>query len=166
MEDNIGQLFRQNVVGSFLDKEHAKLKVLEEHKARILVHEESLWRFKSKVIWIVEGDNNTIFFHKYVAHLDTMKTIWDLDSTTRCKIHTFNDLSKAGRIFFESLLCKPLGSHIMEELKVTHFYPRIFYQDYNRRIKALVTKEEISKVLLNLKWSKSSRLDRWTVEFF
>jgi hypothetical protein len=61
-------LFDNNVAGTFPEDELNDLKALEIKRKELLEKEEVRWRLKSKATWILEGDNNTIFFHNFINY--------------------------------------------------------------------------------------------------
>jgi hypothetical protein len=67
VEVNLDTLFYQNSSGVFSEEEFKQLKDLENKKRVLLELEETKWRLKSQAIWLLEGDNNTKLFHKYVS---------------------------------------------------------------------------------------------------
>jgi hypothetical protein len=75
VEDQIAQIFDQHIGGILLEEEKAKLNILEESKRRILDWDESQWRTKSRAVWPVERDENTMFFQNYSKHRKNINTI-------------------------------------------------------------------------------------------
>lgn len=54
------------------------------------------WCLKIWAIWLVEGDDNTTFFHKFAAVKKTNNSIWELDEANHVKLITVRDLSRVG----------------------------------------------------------------------
>jgi hypothetical protein len=67
VESEIGSLLIDHQVGSLSREEESELGKLLKKKQYVLVVKESKWHLKSKAIWLREGDNNTILFHKYAS---------------------------------------------------------------------------------------------------
>ena len=51
---------------------------LESRKRTILCDREKEAHQKSRVLWLVCGDDNTPFFHKSVAHMKNINSIWKI----------------------------------------------------------------------------------------
>lgn len=54
------------------------LRELEKEKFKLLQQVESLWRLKSRALWIQEGDKNTKFFHNYANARRANNSIWKI----------------------------------------------------------------------------------------
>lgn len=54
-----------------------RLKSMEEKKICLLLNEEAFWRLKSRDLWLIQGDCNSKFFHKYVSYRKNINTIWE-----------------------------------------------------------------------------------------
>jgi hypothetical protein len=76
--DALQDLFKENSSGVFLVEELSSLKSLEDKNKHLLDLEEVEWKLKSRAIWLVEGDNNTNFFHKFASHKKNYNTILEL----------------------------------------------------------------------------------------
>lgn len=59
IEDQIKVIFEAHGSQIFPEDVSGQLKVLEQRKAELLLHEEQTWRLKSHAIWIKEGDKNS-----------------------------------------------------------------------------------------------------------
>ena len=66
-----------------------------------------MWRLKSHVIWLEEGDRNTNFFHKFASHMKVVNTIWELDGLGGSKLRTSKELLIARESYFEGLFKEP-----------------------------------------------------------
>jgi len=65
--------------GTFLTQENKDLYTsLVSKRSQILKEREESWRLRSKAIWLIEGDNNTKFFHKFSNGRKAINTIWEL----------------------------------------------------------------------------------------
>ena len=79
-EEGVKELYKKNGAGAFSEEEHNKFKYLEVLHIVLLANEEQAWRLKNIAVWIVKGDNNTKFFHRFASHrrnVNTIAKIWN-----------------------------------------------------------------------------------------
>jgi hypothetical protein len=84
-------LFEKNSSGVLLDEEVVRLRDYERKKKHLLELEELNGDSKA------EGDNNTIFSHKFVAHRNNFNTIFEMESLDGNRDTSFSDLSLASK---------------------------------------------------------------------
>jgi len=68
--------FKSNLNGIFSKAELKTLNLKDTATKELLHWEESKWRQKRKATWIVQWDENTIFFHNYAKMRNNINTIW------------------------------------------------------------------------------------------
>ena len=79
-ESQIKELYENNREGFLSLRELEELKELEGRKYALLFQEEAKWRLKSRAFWLVEGDQNTNFFHKHAEMRKNYKTIQEIQT--------------------------------------------------------------------------------------
>lgn len=57
-----------------------KLTTLVAERDTILRDIEESWRLRSRAIWILEGDDNRKFYHKFTNGQKEINTIWHLNN--------------------------------------------------------------------------------------
>lgn len=77
--------------------------LLEGQRSKILLAREEEWRFKSRVVWLKVGDENTKFFHNYARGRKISNTIWKLKDEEGREANSFETLSHKGRSHFQKL---------------------------------------------------------------
>jgi hypothetical protein len=66
--------------------------------------EEVLWKQKSRMQWLKEGDRNTKFFHRTTIHRRHTNRTTQLTSTNGEPIHSHEDLEKTLIDYYKDLL--------------------------------------------------------------
>ena len=76
---------------------------LEAHKRSILCDREKEARQKSTVLWLLCGDDNTPFFHKYATHRKNINSIWKIKDDSSNLVEGSEAIVEVGIQHFESL---------------------------------------------------------------
>ena len=72
-----------------------------------------------------------------------MNTIWVVGKEDGTKETSHNDMDEDGMTYYWKSLNEPKGLVIEYQLRVIHILPRLFYEDLNGSLEAIVTKEEL-----------------------
>ena len=80
-----------------------KWKNLQERKGKYWAHEITTQRLKSRVLWLKEGDANTIFFHSFTFARRNTNTIWSLNDQEGNSISEDKALKLLGKKHFSDL---------------------------------------------------------------
>ena len=83
-------------IGFPLEMEKLSMIELESRKRTILCDREKEARQKSRVLWLVCGDDNTPFFHKSVAHRKNLNSIWKFYDDSGNLVEGSEAIAKAG----------------------------------------------------------------------
>eukprot|EP00253_Pinus_taeda_P034846 PITA_34846 len=94
LEDNNGGAFASNELRD-------KLTELTIKRGNILKEREETWRLQSRAIWLKEGDDNSIFFHKFANGRKVINTIWKLINEQGAEIDTFPHLASLATTHFK-----------------------------------------------------------------
>ena len=76
---------------------------LDACKRKILLDREHEARQKSRALWLLCGDDNTPFFHKFSNFKKNINTIWKIADDEGNLVEGFDFIAKAGVHHFESL---------------------------------------------------------------
>ena len=75
IELTLAESFNKVGFGFSSEEDKASLIDLESHKSKILLDRENEARQNSRVTWLICGDDNTPFFHKYANHRKNVNSI-------------------------------------------------------------------------------------------
>jgi len=76
LEKDLLDLLRMKAHNARIDDYDNKMRCLEKARNKFLLEEEERWRLKSRALWIVSGDKNTRFFHRFTSHRRNKKFLW------------------------------------------------------------------------------------------
>ena len=92
---------------------------------------------------MVEGDQNTKFFHRYASHRKSINTIHEVRSSQGTWAKTFEEKIKAVVEHFQELFKEPAGCPISEMLEVLDLFPRAITEEMNDKLTKDILEEEI-----------------------
>ena len=98
---------------------------MEDRKSKIVLKEEELWRLKSRALCLQQGDNNTIFFHKFASFRKNVNTIWEIDLGEGNKVKSSKEIKDEVVLYFQALFKDPGSNEVIHQLEVVKNYPRM-----------------------------------------
>jgi hypothetical protein len=166
IESKIHSLPVDNSYGPLSSEEESSLKSLLVLRQDLLAKEESKWRLKSRAIWLKEGDNNGKFYHKFVNFRKNLNSMWKITDQNGQLDKSFEDISRAGRLYFGNLFKEPLGCPIEEMLKLKNLFPMVFNDEMNDSLIVDITEGKFLVALSSLQKGKIPGPDGLSVEFY
>ena len=94
-------------------EDKASLVELESRKRKNLSDHENEARQKSRAIWILCGDDNTPFFHKYANHRKNINSIWKIVDDGGNLVEGFDSIVGVGVHHFETLFQEDKNLHLL-----------------------------------------------------
>ena len=91
-------------IGFNSERDKVSMIKLEARKRSILCDQEKEARQKSRVLWLLCGDDNTPFFHKYATHRKNINSIWKIKDDSGNLVEGFEAIVESRIQHFESLL--------------------------------------------------------------
>jgi hypothetical protein len=128
--------------------------------------EEILWKQKSRIQWLKEGERNTKFFHRTVIHRRHSNKITRLISAAGETIHSHEDMESTLIEYYQDLLTEPLPDRHEAITKVTQHVPSLVTQEKNSALLRPITIEEVDQALQDTPKSKAPGPDGFTSDFF
>ena len=89
--------------GFSFEENKASLVLLESRKTKNLLDRENEARQKSRATWLLCGDDNTPFFHKFSNHRKFVNSIWNIVDNGGNIVEGFESIVGDGVHHFESL---------------------------------------------------------------
>jgi hypothetical protein len=109
--------------------------------------EEILWRQKSRIRWLKEGERNTKFFHRTVIQRRHCNRITHLVSDAGVTLHSHADMETNLVDYFQDLLREPIGDRQAAINKVTRNIPSLVTQEKNAALLRPFTLEEVDQAM-------------------
>jgi len=128
--------------------------------------EEILWKQKSCIRWLKEGERNTKFFHRTVIHRRHTKKITSLISAIGETLHSHEDMEAALIGYYQNLLTKPILDRHEAIAKVTWHVSSLVTWEKNLALLRPISIEEVDQALQDTPKCKAPGPDGFTNDFF
>jgi exonuclease III len=128
--------------------------------------EEILWRQKSRVQWLKEGERNTKFFHKAMTHRRHINRITQLEDDHGTPIKDHDQIAETLTSFYQDLLTETNTSREEAIQKVTRHIPKLITPDQNSALLRPITQSEVDLAVKNMPPGKAPGPDGFTTDFF
>jgi hypothetical protein len=103
--------------------------------------EETLWRKKSRIQWLQEGERNTKFFHISMIQHRHINRISHLVTKQGQMLQTHEDLEQELVSYYQDLLSEPPGDRSPAIEKITQHIPVNITQEQNEALLRPITIE-------------------------
>ena len=80
-------------------------------------------RQKSRALWLLCGDDNTPFFHKFANHRKFINSIWNIADDRGNIVKGFESIAGEGVQHFETLFKADDNLHLPKILEIADKYP-------------------------------------------
>jgi hypothetical protein len=137
------QIWMQGLTNDLKAQEAKLNQQMEARKGQ----EEILWKHKSRIQWLKEGDRNTKLFHKTIIHRCHTNRITHLTSANGEAIHSHEDLEMTLIDYYKDLLMEPFLDRSEAIAKVTQHVPSLVTLEQNLALLWPITIEEVDQAL-------------------
>jgi hypothetical protein len=165
--DNIMRTLQKLCIDEGYTKDHKReeIQMTQEWEARCQ-QEEILWRQKSRIRWLMEGERNTKFFHRITIARRTHNKILKNRDHNGIERESHKEIENTLVNHFQRITQEP-NQGITEPIqRITQHIPRLVTEEQNINLNKPITKEEIDQVVQEMPNGKAPCPDGFTVEFF
>eukprot|EP00253_Pinus_taeda_P003926 PITA_03926 len=135
---------------------------LEERRKQ----EEILWRQKSRIKWLREGERNTKFFHQAMFQNRQRNQIFSIKNVEAERIIEQGDIGKVLVDYHKEILTEPQRDRGEAIEYICKEISRLIKNEQNKALMRAATMEEVEEIVMNMKKSKAPGPDGYTVEFY
>jgi hypothetical protein len=162
LEDLQDQIIQIGYMVTQQQEENTIKRQLEE----IYKQEEILWRHKSQVQWLKEGEKNYKFFHRSMIHRRFINCITKLEDDQGNTLLTHQEITNEMTDFYKDLLSEPLVDHTLAIERVTQNIPALISLEQNTTLMRPITQAKVDQAIQDLPKGKAPGLDGFTTYFF
>eukprot|EP00253_Pinus_taeda_P029601 PITA_29601 len=159
-------IHREGATGNLSAKALEQEKTLSQQWHKRYSQEETLWRQKSRIQWLKEGELNTKFFHRSALDRRSSNRILELKNNTGEILKSHNDISALLSDHFKSIAQE---SHINREeaiKELTAAIPKTITADQNWALCREVSLEEVEEAIRSMPNDKAPGPDGFTINFY
>jgi hypothetical protein len=134
-----------------------------ERLAELLSREEVMWRQRSQIQWLSEGDRNTSFFHLRACQRKRRNKISELTKQDGIVLSDEGEMGRAANDFYQHLYASE-GVANMDQ--VLNCVPRRVGEAMNRKLDAPFSAKEVKDALFEMYPTKVPGPDGFPAHFF
>lgn len=179
-KDTFGNIFKSKELLTQEMKEIQQRMILEERSKELSQkeqitenkilerdqQEETLWRQKSRVRWLKEGEKKTKFFHKTTVQRRMTNQISYVNNEEGNKVETHEEIEKEFLNYFKKMNQEPTINRAEAIDNITKQIPRLITEDHNTLLLKPVSLQEVESAVNQLKAGKAPGPDGFTANFF
>eukprot|EP00253_Pinus_taeda_P029331 PITA_29331 len=143
-------------------KEGVILGRLEERRKQ----EEILWRQKSRIKWLREGERNTKFFHQAMIKHMQGNRILSIKNKNGDRVVEQNEIEQTLLDHHKEILAEPQVDRTRAIQEICSAIPSLVTEDQNKALMRAVTLEELEEVVKAMKKGTAPGTDGFTVDFY
>eukprot|EP00253_Pinus_taeda_P036183 PITA_36183 len=136
-------------------------KLLEREK-----QEEVLWRQKSRIRWLREGEKNTKFFHKSTVQRRMRNQISQVINAQGEKVETQEGIEQEFIHYIREMSKEPNINRAEAIESITRHIPRLITEEQNTLLLKPISLQEVETAVNSLKAGKAPGPDGFTSNFF
>ena len=135
----LAESFNKLGFGFASDSDKLYLVELESKKRNILgVHEQEA-KQKIRALWLLCGDDNTPFFHKYSNYRKDINSLWKIANDEGKVVEGFESIACAGVHHFETLFQEEKDLHLLEIVRSAGLFSSSISEEDNEDLMKEVT---------------------------
>jgi len=143
-------------------KEGIILGKLEERRKQ----EEVLWREKSRIKWLKEGERNTRFFHQTMVHHRQRNIIFSIKNENGERIVEQEGIERVLMDYHKGILTESQLDRSEVIRQICMAIPRMVTDDQNRALMRAASLDEVEEVVMSMKKGTAPGRDGFTVDFY
>eukprot|EP00253_Pinus_taeda_P015369 PITA_15369 len=128
--------------------------------------EESLWKQKSRILWLKEGEQNTKFFHRSAMDYRSANKILELKNSEGEILRNHSDISALLSNHFSRIAQEPGINREASIQEITNAIPNSITEEQNWALRKTITMEEVEEAVRNMPNDKASGPDGFTINFY
>eukprot|EP00253_Pinus_taeda_P004859 PITA_04859 len=128
--------------------------------------EEMLWRQKSRIRWLKEGEKNTKFFHRTTVQRRMHNQISQVTNAQGDKLETQEEIEKEFLQYFKAMSQEPNINREEAIDNITGHIPRLITEEQNSLLLKPISLQEVEIAAKSLKAGKAPGPDGFSSNFF
>eukprot|EP00253_Pinus_taeda_P029818 PITA_29818 len=158
---------QQQIILEGRDEERSKeesslISQLEERRKQ----EEILWRQKSRINWLREGERNTKFFHQAMIQHRQRNRIFSIKNEAGERVIEQDGIEKVLTDYHKGILTETQDDRGVAINQICKEIPKMIREEQNKGLMRVATLTEVEEVIMNMKKGKAPGPDGFMAEFY
>eukprot|EP00253_Pinus_taeda_P022158 PITA_22158 len=166
IEQKLEQIHKDGMAGCRDEESCAQEKELTQQWHNRCKQEEALWKQKSRILWLKEGEQNTKFFHRSAMDYRSANKILELKNSEGEILRNHNDISALLSNHFSNIAREPEINREAAIQEITNAIPNSITEEQNWALRKTITMEEVEEAVRNMPNDKAPGPDGFTINFY
>eukprot|EP00253_Pinus_taeda_P026591 PITA_26591 len=166
IEHKLEQIHKDGAAGCRNEETCEQEKELTQQWHNRCKQEESLWKQKSRVLWLKEGEQNTKFFHRSAMDYRSANKILELKNSEGELLRNHNEISASLSDHFSLIAQEPEINREAAIKEITNAIPKSITEEQNWALRRTITMEEVEEVVRSMPSDKAPGPDGFTINFY
>eukprot|EP00253_Pinus_taeda_P007598 PITA_07598 len=165
-EQDMKQLQQKIITLSRSDDLAEQEKTLERKLMEKEKQEETLWKQKSRIRWLKEGEKNTKFFHNTTIQRRMHNNITHIQNEQGIKVEKHEEIEAELLNYFKQVHKEPISDRSQAIQNITSKIPKLISDEHNQMLLKPVDLQEVEIAVKQLKAGKAPGPNGFTSNFF
>eukprot|EP00253_Pinus_taeda_P007744 PITA_07744 len=166
LEHKLEQIHKEGIAGNLSAEALEQEKVLSQQWHNRCAQEETLWKQKSRIQWLKEGEMNTKFFHRSALDCRSSNRILELKNDTGEILKNHNEIYALLSDHFKSIAQEPHINRKEAIKELTEAIPKIITANQNWSLCRKISLEETEESIKSMPNDKAPGPDGFTINFY
>eukprot|EP00253_Pinus_taeda_P032686 PITA_32686 len=166
IEQKLETIHKDGVAGYRDEETCTQEKYLTQQWNNRCKQEESLWKQKSRILWLKEGEQNTKFFHRSAMDYRSANKILELKNSEGEIFRNHNEISALLSDHFSRIAQEPGINREAAIQEITNTIPNSITEEKNWALRKTITMEEVEEAVRNMPNDKAPGPDGFTINFY
>eukprot|EP00253_Pinus_taeda_P011270 PITA_11270 len=166
IEQKLEQIHKEGMAGRRDEDSCAQEKELTQQWHNRCKQEEALWKQKSRVLWLKEGEKNIKFFHRSAMDYRNVNKILELKNSEGEILRNHKDISDLLSNHFSNIAREPEINRETAIQEITNAIPNSITEEQNWALRKTITMEEVEEAVKNMPNDKAPGPDGFNINFY
>eukprot|EP00253_Pinus_taeda_P013455 PITA_13455 len=166
LENKLEHIHREGAAGNLSAEAMEQEKTLSQQWHKRCSQEETLWRQKSRIQWLKEGELNTKFFHRSALDHRSNNRILELKNNAGEILKNHNDISALLSDHFKLIAQEPPINREEAIKELTAAILKTITSDQNWALCREISLEEVEEAIRSMPNDKAPGPDGFTINFY
>eukprot|EP00253_Pinus_taeda_P021470 PITA_21470 len=166
LENKLEQIHKDGAAGNYSVEAMEQEKILSQQWHKWCFQEETLWKQKSRIQWLKEGELNTKFFHRLALDHRSANRILELKNNAGEILKNHNDISALLSDHFKSIAQEPPINRDEAIKELTAAIPKSITSNQNWALCREISLEEVEEAIRSMPNDKAPGPDGFTINFY